>query len=140
MIRKFKSTDTERVMEIWLNSNTDAHNFIEKTYWEKNFQTVKNMLPHAEIYVYNEEEKIKGFIGLTENYIAGIFVEKDFRGRGIGKRLIDYVKNIKDNLILNVYEKNISAVKFYEKENFIVEKFGIDENTGEKEFVMIWKK
>lgn len=126
MVRNFKNADIDKIMEIWLNSNIEAHNFIDKSYWEKNFEMVKNALPQAEIYIYEENNNIMGFVGLVENYIAGIFVEKNFRGKGIGKKLLDYAKSIKNNLTLNVYEKNIDAVKFYKREGFTVEKFGID--------------
>ena len=34
MIREFKIKDLERVMESWLESNIDAHSFIDKKYWE----------------------------------------------------------------------------------------------------------
>lgn len=30
MIREFKMEDLDRIMEIWLNSNIDAHPFINK--------------------------------------------------------------------------------------------------------------
>lgn len=140
MVRNFKNADIDKIMEIWLNSNIEAHNFIDKSYWEKNFEMVKNTLPQAEIYIYEENNNIMGFVGLVENYIAGIFVEKNFRGKGTGKKLLDYAKSIKNNLTLNVYEKNIDAVKFYKREGFTVEKFGIDKNTDEREFMMSWEK
>lgn len=140
MVRNFKNADIDKIMEIWLNSNIEAHNFIDKSYWKKNFEMVKNALPQAEIYIYEENDNIMGFVGLVENYIAGIFVEKNFRGKGTGKKLLDYAKSIKNNLTLNVYEKNIDAVKFYKREGFTVEKFGIDKSTNEKEFMMSWKK
>lgn len=140
MVRNFKNADIDKIMEIWLNSNIEAHNFIDKSYWEKNFEMVKNTLPQAEIYIYEENNNIMGFVGLVENYIAGIFVEKNFRGKRTGKKLLDYAKSIKNNLTLNVYEKNIDAVKFYKREGFTVEKFGIDKSTDEKEFMMSWEK
>lgn len=140
MVRNFKNADIDKIMEIWLNSNIEAHNFIDKSYWEKNFEMVKNALPQADIYIYEENNNIMGFVGLVENYIAGIFVEKNFRGKGTGKKLLDYAKSIKNNLTLNVYEKNIDAVKFYKREGFTVEKFGIDKSTDEKEFMMSWEK
>ena len=42
---------------------------------------VKKILPQAEIYVYedNVTKEINGFIGLTDNYIAGLFVKKDMQ-------------------------------------------------------------
>ena len=67
MVRNFKNADIDKIMEIWLNSNIEAHNFIDKSYWEKNFEMVKNALPQAEIYIYEENNNIMGFVGLVEN-------------------------------------------------------------------------
>lgn len=51
MIRKFKTKDIENIMNIWLNSNIKAHNFIDKNYWVNNFDYVKDILPKATIYI-----------------------------------------------------------------------------------------
>ena len=57
MIRKFKEEDTTKVMTIWTKGNFKAHDFIEKDYWLKNFNQVKNeYLSKSETYVYTEEE------------------------------------------------------------------------------------
>lgn len=140
MIRKFEIKDIDKLMEIWLITNIKAHDFIDENYWKNNFNMVKEMFPQAEIYLYEEGDEILGFIGLVENYIAGIFVLENFQSKGVGKSLLDYVKKIKSQLTLQVYEKNIRAVKFYERENFKIQLEQIDENINEKEFVMSWKK
>lgn len=49
-------------MEIWKNENIKAHNFIQREYWENNYDFVKEALPKAEIYVYIIEGKIVGFV------------------------------------------------------------------------------
>jgi len=51
-----------------------------------------------------------------------------------------YVKNIKNQLSLSVYQKNIRAVNFYQKEDFNIQSENVDENTGEKEYIMTWKR
>lgn len=141
MIRKLRENDLTVVMEIWLDSNIKAHYFIPKDYWISNYPVVKEMLPQAEVYVYEEEDtqQIIGFIGLTDNYIAGIFVKESAQSRGIGTQLLNYVKEIKTNLSLNVYQKNVRAISFYQKEQFIIQSENTDEN-NEKEFIMSWKK
>lgn len=141
MIRKLRENDLAVVMEIWLDSNIKAHYFIPKDYWISNYPAVKEMLPQAEVYVYEEEDtqQIIGFIGLTDNYIAGIFVKESAQSRGIGTQLLDYVKEIKTNLSLNVYQKNVRAISFYQREQFIIQSENTDEN-NEKEFIMSWKK
>ena len=140
MIRRFKISDIERIMHIWFDVNTQTHNFIPKSYWEDNFDTVKNILPQAEIYVYETNSDIQGFIGLKDNYIAGIFVDENMQSKGIGKQLLDFVKGIKNSLTLQVYTKNERAVKFYERENFKINEEKTDENTKEHELLMLWKR
>ncbi|MBS5480788.1 MAG: GNAT family N-acetyltransferase, partial [Clostridiales bacterium] len=79
MVRKFQKSDLELVMEIWLSGNEDAHPFISKEYWKSNFESVQEQLLEAEVYVFEADEVIKGFIGMQGNYIAGIFVGKACR-------------------------------------------------------------
>lgn len=140
MIRKFEIKDLERVMDIWLNTNIKAHFFVSEEYWIENFHIVKGMLPEAELYVYEMNGKIEGFVGIDNGYIAGIFVSENMQSKGIGKKLLDKCKAEYSELMLNVYEKNIKAIKFYEREGFSIGKKSMDENTSERELQMIWSK
>lgn len=142
MIRKFKECDLTDVMQIWLDSNIKAHHFISPQYWTDHYGMVKELLLQAEVYVCEDHDtgEINGFIGLTDDYIAGIFVREAVRSGGIGKQLLDYAKDIKPTMGLSVYEKNTRAVRFYQREQFVIQSEHVDEGTGEKEFVMVWKK
>lgn len=142
MIRILEETDLTAVMQIWLDTNVKAHNFIPEEYWTANYAAVKEMLPQAEVYVYEDDDthQITGFIGLTENYIAGIFIKEVVQSKGIGKQLLNYVKEIKSTLSLSVYQKNVRAVSFYQREHFIIQSENIDDDTNEKEFIMNWRK
>ena len=141
MIRELQKTDIDTVSQIWLDANRDAHDFIPAEYWENNFLPVKKMLLQAEVYVYMDECKneIEGFVGLDQEYIAGIFVRKEARSGGIGKALLDFVKEKKQELTLNVYRKNERAVRFYEREGFQIVDRTVDKSTDEKEYLMKWK-
>ena len=140
MIRKLRKTDLDEVAYIWLNTNKKAHRFIAETYWDEHFEMVKDMFAQAEIYVYEEQGQIKGFVGLDDEYIAGIFVRDKEQSGGIGKQLLDFVKSLKGQLELNVYQKNERAVSFYKREQFEIQCESIDTSTDEKEYLMIWKK
>lgn len=142
MIRIAHKDDINTIMQIWLDTNIHAHAFIDKTYWISNYQIVKDMLPQAEIYVYENDvtKQIEGFIGLMDTYIAGIFVKEAYQSKGIGKQLLHYVKDKKAVLSLRVYQKNIRAVKFYQREQFIIQSENIDGETDEKEYAMLWHK
>lgn len=140
MIRDFKKQDLDRIMDLWLDTNISAHSFIDSEYWESNYDTVKTMMPNATIYLYEENDIIQGFVGLMDNYIAGIFVSRQVQSSGIGKKLLDYVKDKKTTLSLNVYQENSRAVNFYLRESFVISNEQIDENTGKIELSMNWVK
>ena len=140
MIREFQISDTQIVMQLWLAGNEDAHSFIAKEYWQANFEEVEKQLLKADIFVYDLNGEIKGFIGLMDEYIAGIFVDKVYRSQGIGRQLLEYVKQLHSTLSLNVYQKNERALRFYRENRFTIVSKQNDEHTGEIEFTMIWNK
>ena len=140
MIRKLQKADINRAADIWLKTNLKAHFFIPEQYWISNYEFVKEMLPQAEVYVYEDDKMIQGFIGINDEYIEGIFVSDEMQSCGIGKLLLDYVKDKKVSLRLNVYQKNARAISFYQREGFIIQCEGLDEATGEKEYTMLWKR
>ena len=140
MIRRLQKADVDRVMALWLGVNLKAHGLVPAAYWRSNFEPVKEMLPQAEVYVYESAGKIQGFVGLTGEYIEGIFAADEMQSQGIGKRLLDHMKAIKDTLYLSVYQKNTRAIRFYQREGFVIQHEDWDESTGEKEYEMIWQR
>lgn len=139
-IRAFNLNELDDIMEIWLNSNIDAHNFVDENYWKNNFETVKKIMPEADIDIAVLNNEIVGFIGIVDFYIAGIFIKKDYRKMGIGKELLDYSKNKYDKLSLSVYKKNEKAYNFYLKNEFTVLEENIDKENNEIEYYMIYNK
>lgn len=140
MIRELRKADIDSVAEIWLDTNRKAHAFIPASYWERNFTAVKEMLPQAEVYVYEDEKGIQGFLGLSGEYIEGIFVSEGAQSHGIGKSLLDYAKDRKPALRLNVYQKNVRAIRFYRREGFQIRRSGLDAATGEPDYEMLWQR
>jgi len=120
-----------------LMANISAHNFIDENYWRGNYELVREMMLKATMYIY-EENFIKGFVGLSGNYIAGIFVESNSQSKGIGKTLLNHIKERNKELFLHVYKKNKRAVRFYLREGFVIDNEQIDKNTNEVELVMKW--
>lgn len=141
MIKKLNLNQLDEVMKIWIDTNIDAHDFIPKEYWIDNFDLVKKMLPSADIYVFNENNVIKGFIGVIEQrYIAGLFVKKEYQREGVGQKLLEYCKSKYQYITLDVFMKNKNAVNFYYKNNFKVLDKHINEETKEFEYTMFFGK
>lgn len=140
MIRVFQPADMDQVAEIWLTANLQAHGFISSEYWRGNLALVKELLLQAEVYVYEKDGEILGFVGLDGEYIEGIFAAGKAQSQGIGKSLLDFLKAKKPELHLNVYQKNTRAIRFYEREGFQIQSEGLDEATGEKDYAMAWQQ
>lgn len=139
-IDHLNNTDLERVAEIWLKSNLDAHDFISRDYWRENYDFVKEAFHTATIYAYYHDDTIVGFIGIIDDYIAGIFVLKEYRSLGIGTQLLKKIQSSHSKLTLHVYKRNESAVQFYLKNQFLIQEEKLEPETDERELSMKWGK
>lgn len=120
MIRKMKPADLNAIMEIWLSSNLDTHSFVGRQYWQEQLPAVRAAIQDAEVYCYIvASDTITGFIGLTGDYLAGLFVAKQYRQRGIGSQLLTFVQHRRQQLTLDSYPQNQRAVAFYHRHGFV---------------------
>ena len=140
MIKMLDISEIDNIMEIWIAENINSHSFISKKYWEENYEYVKSALPYAKVIVYEDNNKIKGFIGIVEgSYIAGLFVSSKYQSKGIGSKLLNKCKEEYTSLKLDVYAKNLKAVNFYKRHGFIIIDEKKNAETKELEYTMIWK-
>ena len=51
---------------------------------------MKEMVSQSEVYVFEVDKMIQGFVGLNNEYIEGIFVSDEMQSCGIGKLLLDF--------------------------------------------------
>lgn len=97
-------------------------------------------LPLAENLVFEEEGRIKGFISLVGEKVCALFVAPDMQGKGTGRALLEYAKNLKGKLSLKVYRENKRAFCFYKKCGFVTVREEIDEYTGYVQILMEWEE
>ena len=121
--KEFVYEHLEELVKIWLETNIQAHHFIAEQYWKSHIEFVKQALPDAMIFCYGEQN-IKGFLGVYDGFIQGLFVKKEFQ---------------RDTLSLCVYAKNSNAVAFYQNIGFVIQEQSIQKETGEQEYSMIYK-
>ncbi|WP_289024250.1 N-acetyltransferase [uncultured Salegentibacter sp.] len=140
-IRKLNTKDIETVVELWYETSIIAHDFIQADYWEKNKEAMASIyLPNSETYLAIEDEKIAGFVAMAENFLAAIFVNNQIQGKGIGRKLLNFVKDTRTMIQLKVYKKNMKTVDFYRSQGFEVISENKEEKTGEYEFLMEWRE
>jgi ribosomal protein S18 acetylase RimI-like enzyme len=98
----------------------------------------KNRLnTYSSIIYYIIGSNIIGFVGISDNYLNQLCVNINYRNRGIATGLINKSKEILQDTIHLFVDKNKSnteyLVKFYEKNDFIIE------YENDIEFKMIYK-
>lgn len=82
MIRTLQNKDINEMARIWLDSNIQAHDFISSQYWHDQYEMVKEEISKVEVYVYEDHDKILGFVGLNDDYLAGIFICRKYNQKG----------------------------------------------------------
>ena len=102
------------------------------------FQISSRLLQLCILY-RKEKQQLSLTLGLNDEYVEGIFVFGEMQSQGIGKILLNYAKDKRNKLYLNVYQKNARAISFYKREGFEIQHSGLDEATGEKDYVMTWQ-
>lgn len=118
MIRKIKETDYPRLIEIWESAVLNTHDFLK----EEDFLYYKKQLPVYFQYVtlvgFEQEGILAGFMGIAEENLEMLFVDNDYRGTGIGKKLIAYATANLHVTKVDVNEQNTQAVGFYKYMGF----------------------
>ena len=126
MIRRANKSDLSRIAEILVFVkrmkyrsifHNDAYSFGEL-----------QVIPVAEqysnpeilenIWVYEEDEIVKGLIHIENNEVMELYVDYFFMGQGIGAELIEFAKKEYEVRFLWTLEKNHDAIKFYETHGF----------------------
>ena len=138
MIRLAEQQDLDRIMEIWLEVNLQAHDFVDPAYWTGCFQEVREAIAQADVWVWDENGRVEAFAGMVEHYLAGLFVSGAQRGKGIGGLLLEHIKEQSSPLTLHVYSWNAGAVQFYKRHGFGTVSEYIDSETGQPEREMIF--
>ena len=138
-IKKYQPDHTSALVELWYEASVKAHHFIPAAFWEQHkAQMAQVYLPNSRTFVAFRGEVPAGFISMSGNNLAALFVSPELQGMGIGSRLLDLVKANYMELHLKVYTKNGSAVQFYLKQGFVPVAEDTDEATGEMEISMSW--
>lgn len=139
MIRTYTDTDQNAVIDIWLHASFEAHDFIPRSFWEDEKEDMRNFyLPSSRTWVYEDDAsgEVWGFLSLVDSYLAALFVLPGKQGAGIGSRLIETAKSMREILRLHVYAENEGAVSFYKKQGFRVTGEQIETETGRMEYRM----
>lgn len=95
----------------------------------KRYETEEGLLENTFVY---DDGVVKGFIQLDGSKVAKLFVEPVLQGNGIGAKLLEYAVVEKQANHLWALEKNVKAIKFYERHGFhVTNEKELEEDTTE---------
>lgn len=128
MIRQATMKDTARIAEIEIFNyrlnfypifQNDWFYFDEKQVPKemKRYETEDGLINNT--YVY-DDGVVKGFIQIDGSKVAKLFVEPVLQGQGIGAKLLNFAVTEKQADHLWALEKNEKAIRFYERQGFLM--------------------
>jgi putative acetyltransferase len=107
--------------EIWEEAIRATHHFLE----EEDFTPLKqktciDLLPELEIRAARDADGgILGFCGVHDENLEMLFLRKEARGRGLGRRLMELAIDELGVRSLDVYEENTRAADLYRRRGFV---------------------
>lgn len=132
MIRPYTPDDLDAVLDVWHQASLLAHSFLTEEFFEAERQLIADhWLPAADVSVYESDGDVIGFLALIGNEVGAIFVRPTHHGRGVGRSLMDYARDSRPYLELDVFEANAIGRRFYDAYGFRLVDRHIDETTGQ---------
>ncbi|PTR28883.1 putative acetyltransferase [Rhodococcus sp. OK519] len=117
------------MVDLWARAAKGAHPFVEgegEGSREAKMRAV--YLVEADNWVAESSLGVVGLLGLLGSEIGGLFVAPEAQGRGVGRILVEHATDLLGPVTLDVYERNTSARRFYERMGFVELRRRIDED------------
>ncbi len=119
MIHQVDKTEYNELTAVWESSVKATHDFLSEADFEFYKELVPTFFDQVTLHcVKNESERIIAFSGTNEGNLEMLFVAADQRGKGSGKKLLEYAIAHFDVTKVDVNAQNEQAVKFYEHFGF----------------------
>ncbi|MEX0624716.1 GNAT family N-acetyltransferase [Saccharospirillum sp.] len=114
MIRHATNTDFYELAELYHDASLIAHPFIDPDYIARDMRHLReHRLPLEQAFLWERHGDIAGYIALEGTRINGLFIKVDHQRQGIGRQLVEHVKQLHDELRVKVFQENYQAQRFY---------------------------
>ncbi len=112
-------SEYSRLVEIWRSAVVATHDFLDadKIAFHES-KMAAEYLPSVEVTVAEIGGQAVGFSGTTPGFLAMLFVDAGFHGKGAGSALLLEALGRYPDLHLDVNEQNPQALGFYQRHGF----------------------
>jgi len=121
-IENVTQKDYAELLVVWEDSVRATHDFIS----DEDIEFFKPIIIEQAFpavvlrCIKDSENNITGFLGTHDKKVEMLFIRSDCRGKGIGKKLLNYAIEFLEIISVDVNEQNPQAVGFYQHMGFNV--------------------
>lgn len=113
------SHDFPEAIDLWERSVRASHHFLK----EEDILFYRPLIFNeyfkaVDLLGIKEQERLCGFIGVSERNIEMLFVDSDQMGKGVGRALIQHAIQVMGAVKVDVNEQNTKAHAFYRRFGF----------------------
>jgi GNAT superfamily N-acetyltransferase len=129
-VRPFEARDESAVAGVWYRSGRAAYTFLPtwQTFTAENAQVAFRdvIRPKCDIWVGTLDETVVAYLAINGPYIDRMYVDPIEWRKGWGTRLVALAKELSPSgLELHTHQANHAARALYEKQGFVVVRFGL---------------
>lgn len=118
-IRPARAADGARLLDIWREAVDATHDFLEPEDRTAIEAEVAAFLPQSPAWLATDpDDRAIGFMLIGGTHMDALFIDPAWRGRGVGRRLVDHALSLHPTLTTDVNEQNAQAIGFYEAMRF----------------------
>jgi putative acetyltransferase len=143
-LRPYQATDAEAAIELWRRTWQLAYPHLDFTarlpWWRERWRS--ELVPTATITLAESAAQLVGFVTVDPGtlYLDQIVVAPEAWGSGIADALVAEAKRLSPlGLDLAVNADNGRAIRFYEKQGFVVARTDINPRSGAPVRKMAWR-
>ena len=117
IIRQGIAADYPQLLDIWLRAVRATHHFLQPSDIDALLPQLRDVyFPAVELWVaVDTDDQPLGFIGFNENHVEMLFVDPAHHRQGIGRALLDFGRQSRSAMSVDVNEQNPQATAFYQR-------------------------
>lgn len=80
---------------------------------------ILSKIDRGQVWVSGQGQDVRGFLALEGDFLSCLYVAGQYRGQGVGRRLLDHAKALAPAFTLWTFAANIGAQRFYLREGLV---------------------
>lgn len=106
-------------MDIWRAAVDATHDFLSPQDRHEIEEMLSGFLPTAPLWLaVDGDDRAIGFMLMNGSHMEALFIHPEYRGRGVGRALVEHGLSLQPTMTTDVNEQNGQALRFYERLGF----------------------